>query len=63
VVGFDDIPYASFFDPPLTTVRQPIRELGEAAGRLILRALREGGTESAILPTALVVRASTSRRA
>jgi DNA-binding LacI/PurR family transcriptional regulator len=63
VVGFDDIPYASFFDPPLTTVRQPIRELGEAAGRLILRVLGEGGTESVILPTALVVRASTLRRA
>lgn len=60
VVGFDDIPYASLFDPPLTTVRQPIRELGEAAGRLILRVLEGGVTESVILPTALVVRGSTS---
>ena len=35
VVGFDDIPVSSVFDPPLTTVRQPMREVGELAARLI----------------------------
>jgi LacI family transcriptional regulator, galactose operon repressor len=35
VVGFDDIPVASVFDPPLTTMRQPMREVGELAARLI----------------------------
>ncbi|MGC9019523.1 MAG: LacI family DNA-binding transcriptional regulator [Candidatus Bipolaricaulaceae bacterium] len=59
VVGFDDIPHASFFDPPLTTVRQPIRELGKEAGRLILHILEGGASESVVLPTVLVVREST----
>ncbi|MGH2473040.1 MAG: LacI family DNA-binding transcriptional regulator [Candidatus Limnocylindria bacterium] len=35
VVGFDDIPVSSVFDPPLTTVRQPMREVGQLAARLI----------------------------
>jgi LacI family repressor for deo operon, udp, cdd, tsx, nupC, and nupG len=33
VVGFDDIRFAQYADPPLTTIRQPMRELGEAATR------------------------------
>jgi DNA-binding LacI/PurR family transcriptional regulator len=37
VVGFDDIPEASWVSPPLTTVRQPIAELGAAAVRMLLR--------------------------
>ncbi|MFB7218501.1 LacI family DNA-binding transcriptional regulator [Streptomyces sp. NPDC056227] len=60
VVGFDDIPMAEHTEPPLTTVRQPTRQMGEAAARLLLSHL--GGTavpdEAVVLPTELVVRHS-----
>ena len=36
VVGFDDIPMAAHTQPPLTTVHQPLREMGEAAARMLL---------------------------
>jgi DNA-binding LacI/PurR family transcriptional regulator len=36
VIGFDDADFASFLEPPLTTVRQPARAMGEAAARLLL---------------------------
>jgi LacI family transcriptional regulator len=60
VVGFDDIFPASLCDPPLTTVHQPIRMLGErACDRLIARiadpALRP---KLELLPTELVLRSS-----
>lgn len=35
VIGFDDIPVASVFDPPLTTLRQPMRAVGELAAQLV----------------------------
>ena len=35
VIGFDDIRFAQYLDPPLTTIRQPMRELGEATVRLL----------------------------
>ncbi|GAA2415765.1 LacI family DNA-binding transcriptional regulator [Streptomyces glaucosporus] len=60
VIGFDDIPFAAFTDPPLTTVRQPLREVGEAAANLLL-ALVGGGPppgSPVVLPTELVVRDS-----
>jgi LacI family transcriptional regulator, galactose operon repressor len=36
VVGFDDIPMSAHTQPPLTTVHQPLREMGEAAARMLL---------------------------
>lgn len=62
VIGFDDIPYAHFFDPPLTTVRQPIYEMGREAGLLLLLRLEGAGGEDRlhrVFPTQLVVREST----
>ncbi|MCX4393685.1 LacI family transcriptional regulator [Streptomyces sp. NBC_00264] len=60
VVGFDDIPMAEHTEPPLTTVRQPARRMGETAARLLLSHL--GGTPvpeaPVVLPTELVVRHS-----
>ncbi|AEN12557.1 MULTISPECIES: LacI family DNA-binding transcriptional regulator [unclassified Streptomyces] len=60
VVGFDDIPMAEHTEPPLTTVHQPAREMGEAAARLLLARL--GGSappqQPLVLPTELVVRRS-----
>jgi hypothetical protein len=41
VVGFDDISLAAQIDPPLTTIAQPMRELGETAARLLLAASGE----------------------
>ncbi len=57
VTGFDDIPEAEHATPPLTTVRQSHARKGAEAVRLLLDA-REG--ETVLLPTELVVRASTA---
>ena len=43
VVGFDDIPFAALANPPLTTVGQPIRELGEQAADLLLAVVERDG--------------------
>ncbi len=59
VVGFDDIPEAALCDPPLTTVRQPLREMGEAAMEMLLDLL--GGLDGSThvrLPVELVIRES-----
>lgn len=60
VVGFDDVPLASQVDPPLTTVRQPIREMGETACRLLIQLIE--GTEilqrKVIFQTQLIIRHS-----
>jgi LacI family transcriptional regulator len=42
VVGFNDMPFADRFDPPLTTVRIPHREIGAAAADLLLERLGDG---------------------
>lgn len=62
VMGFDDAPPGRTSHPPLTTVAQPIRERGTAAGQL-MRALLRGdeATPPAPFPTHLVVRGSTAR--
>ena len=60
VVGFDDIPLAAFFDPPLTTVRIPAYELGHAVGIALLDRISHASVAArTLLPTELVVRAST----
>ncbi|MFB9662489.1 LacI family DNA-binding transcriptional regulator [Glycomyces mayteni] len=59
VVGFDDIALATYSDPPLTTVRQPIAEIGRTMARTMLRVLEGHDVEPmTILPTELVVRES-----
>ena len=61
MVGFDDIRYARYVYPPLTTVAQPMRQLGEGTVRLLLEILRGNpAPESVTLPHTLVVRASTA---
>jgi LacI family transcriptional regulator len=62
VVGFDDTLLARMASPPLTTIRQPLREMGRVALRTALR-LANGGTVDSHhieLATELVVRASTA---
>ena len=63
VVGFDDIPLAAYFDPPLTTVRLPAFELGHAAGRALIQRIADPAIpHRTLLPIELVVRASTKPR-
>jgi DNA-binding LacI/PurR family transcriptional regulator len=61
VIGFDDAPQASYADPPLTTIRQPVELLGQEMVQLLLHRLGDprGDPKAIILPTELVVRASS----
>ncbi|WTZ28444.1 LacI family DNA-binding transcriptional regulator [Microbispora sp. NBC_01389] len=61
VVGFDDVPEAAYFWPPLTTVRQDFGELGRQAFRLLLHRIadRDVGPARLVEPE-LVVRESTA---
>lgn len=62
VVGFDDIPLASYSIPELTTVAQPIYKMGEAAAQILLEQVVEHTLlpERVILESQLVVRNSTA---
>ncbi len=60
VVGFDNVPESALGDPTLTTVEQPIQEMGREAVRLLLELIEDPLLPPArvILPTRLVVRQS-----
>lgn len=59
VVGFDDILIAGTSDPPLTTVRQPLEEMGRAAADTLLATIRGDAAEKQqLLPTSLIRRES-----
>jgi len=62
VVGFDDIRFARYTDPPLTTIAQPMRAIGEGTVRLLLQILNGNGhaPESVTLPHTLTIRSSTA---
>src|SRR5437870_4059435 len=62
VAGFDDIRFARYTDPPLTTVAQPMREIGEGTVRLLLQILngQSAPPESITLPHTLIIRSSTA---
>ena len=62
VVGFDDIPEAPYFLPPLTTVRQDFNEMGTRSLRALLRTIETGEAPSAgmLVSPELIVRASTA---
>jgi DNA-binding LacI/PurR family transcriptional regulator len=60
VMGFDDIEFASIAYPPLTTVRQPLREMGATAAELLLRKLaKDEVIENIRVRPELIVRSST----
>ena len=63
VVGFDDVPLAEYYDPPLTTTRLPAYELGWVASQELTRLMQGKSPESNVfmLETELVVRESASR--
>ncbi|MFP7760191.1 LacI family DNA-binding transcriptional regulator [Marisediminicola sp. LYQ134] len=62
IVGFDDIPEASSFSPPLTTVHQDFAEMGRQCVARVLTQLRTGSVEvgTTLVPTHLVLRDSTA---
>ncbi|MCC7445989.1 MAG: LacI family DNA-binding transcriptional regulator [Anaerolineae bacterium] len=71
VIGFDDIPQAALVHPPLTTIQQPLVEIGRRAARLLLHYIAQPDypVEHIVMPTRLIVRescqspaASSSRR-
>lgn len=63
VVGFDDQDPSAYFHPPLTTIRQPMRQIGEEAARLMFRRLSEDSSplprQRLSLESTLVVRQSS----
>ncbi|WP_127498475.1 LacI family DNA-binding transcriptional regulator [Actinoplanes solisilvae] len=60
VIGFDDFEISRYSDPPLTTVRQPIADMGRTMARQMLGLINgeEGLPDAVVLPTELVVRDS-----
>ena len=60
VVGFDDIADAADYLPPLTTVRQDFDELGERAVEALIGAIDGGSPRTDLVPTRLIVRASSA---
>ena len=66
VIGFDDAPLAEMISPALTTMRQPLQDMAQAAMSLLLARITgsNGGSPTRrVLPTSLVVRESTAKRA
>jgi DNA-binding LacI/PurR family transcriptional regulator len=62
LVGFDDVPEASSYAPPLTTVHQNFADVGERCVDNVLQQIRTNTTEPGVtlVPTQLVIRASTA---
>lgn len=63
VIGYDDIPLSSYFDPSLTTLRQPMDEFGQCAARLLINAIHNPNRplEQVRLRTQLVERESCAQ--
>ncbi len=60
LVGFDDVPFASLLSPPLTTIRQPVRLMGERGVDCLMAMIRGESVrpDSVRLPVELILRAS-----
>jgi LacI family transcriptional regulator len=65
VVGFDDIQSAAYQNPALTTVRQPLREMGRIAAETLLRRIRRSSSDSqggeTMVEPKLIIRETTGR--
>jgi DNA-binding LacI/PurR family transcriptional regulator len=65
VVGFDDIQSAAYQNPALTTVRQPLREMGRIAAETLLRRIRHPGADvhggEIMVEPKLMIRETTGR--
>ena len=64
VIGFDDIPESSSMRPTLTTVRQPLIDMGQTATRMLLEYIKNPDlpTQRVVLDTQLIVRESCQQR-
>lgn len=62
VVGFDDILTASYYNPPLTTIRQDTRQAGELLVENLIKLIDGGAVESTLIPPSLVIRDSCGGR-
>jgi len=66
IIGFDDIPIACHFDPPLTTVRQPQEEMGRKGAELLMKVLDRNNksykSESVVFKPRLIIRESCQAR-
>ncbi len=61
VVGFDDVPFAAYASPPLTTVHQDIGRIGQLVAAQLLDLIEERAVDDVVLPVRLVIRGSTAR--
>jgi DNA-binding LacI/PurR family transcriptional regulator len=61
IVGFDDIPFAAYTTPPLTTIRQNCHVGARLLVENLMRAIRHEPASTVVIPTELVVRASSLR--
>jgi LacI family transcriptional regulator len=63
VIGFDDIEIADYLIPRLTTIRQPLEDMGQQTALILHRAITGQGTarQELVLPYKLIVRESTAR--
>jgi len=61
IVGFDDIESAAFHNPSLTTIRQPLHQMGITAARILLQRIRGQAAFTDFVPIhpELVIREST----
>lgn len=63
VIGFDDVYAAKFYNPPLTTIRQPLKEMGRLGAEYLLKRIREDDSEDfpgdVTVEPELVIRQST----
>jgi len=64
IVGYDDTPPASYCYPPLTTVRQPMQEVGRLATKLLIQMIADPSIErkEILLKPRLIQRATCSSR-
>ena len=64
IAGFDDMPFAAHTDPPLTTVHQPVQQMGAVAAETLIDLIRASSTDAEVrpqrivLPTELIIRVS-----
>ncbi len=64
LIAFDEQPYLSHFNPPLTTIAQPVERIGDTVVKILLSQMKspdQPQTEGILLPTSLVRRKSVAR--
>ncbi|MCA4965246.1 substrate-binding domain-containing protein, partial [Pseudomonas sp. Y24-6] len=63
LVGFDDIPFAAYCDPPLTTISQPAEAFGQRAVEMLIALIEKKplAERHVVLPFELTLRESTAR--